>query len=385
MQYEKYKKYAQAQGANTEVVGWVTTNLVNALKKITEDQTEIEHIIDYLVSEDAPKRLRKMSYDEAKNNAHKWNKKLQKLGNSIVESDGDTELLKDFGDGFKIVKLIGKNAYEREGFLMRHCVASYYGKDTEVYSLRDAKNMPHCTMEKDQQIKGKGNGSINPKYVGYIVAFLQEIGMGVGDNEMKNLGYVNVEKLKDVIDFGELFNGKYFFKDNLDKIHTKDDLRLFNIFGLIEIDTNLNAVLRFDIDKSIDNLISSTLAARNWSTLAAQDGSTLAARDSSTLAARDSSTLAARNWSTLAARDSSTLAAQDGSTLAARENSVMVAGTNSKAKGSKGSVIVLYNRDAHGHVIDYACGVVGVDLEDDVFYVLSEGRLVKESTNDEKH
>ena len=353
MQYEKYKKYAQAQGANTEVVSWVTTNLVNALKKITEDQTEIEHIIDYLVSDDAPRRLRKMSYDEAKNNAHKWNKKLQKLGNSIVESDGDTELLKDFGDGFKIVKLIGKNAYEREGFLMRHCVASYYGKDTEVYSLRDAKNMPHCTMEKDQQIKGKGNGSINPKYVGYIVAFLKEIGMGVGDNEMKNLGYVNVENLKDEIDFGELFNGKYFFKDNLDKIRVKDDLRLFNIFGLIEIDTNLNAVLRFDIDKSIDNLISSTLAARNGSTLAA------------------------RNYATLAA--------QDRATLAACGNSVMVAGTNSKAKGGKGSVIVLYNRDAYGRVIDYACGVVGVDLEDDVFYVLSEGRLVKESTNDEKH
>ena len=38
---------------------------------------------------------------------------------------------------------------------MSHCVASYYGRDVEIYSLRDKKNLPHCTLEKDNQIKGE--------------------------------------------------------------------------------------------------------------------------------------------------------------------------------------------------------------------------------------
>ena len=118
-----------------------------------------------------------------------------------------------------MVKLKGKNAFEREGYLMRHCVSSYYGKDTEVYSLRDKDNNPHATLEKDQQIKGKGNGSINPKYVKYIVEFLEEIGMEVGDNEMKNLGYVNVENVTEYkFKKKDLFRDKYFFKENFEKL-----------------------------------------------------------------------------------------------------------------------------------------------------------------------
>jgi hypothetical protein len=38
---------------------------------------------------------------------------------------------------------------------MSHCVASYYGRDVEIYSLRDNKNLPHCTVEENKQVKGK--------------------------------------------------------------------------------------------------------------------------------------------------------------------------------------------------------------------------------------
>lgn len=139
-----------------------------------------------------------------------------KKGKNIIELEGDVELIKDFRDGFRIVKLVGKTAYDREGFLMAHCVGSYFGSNKEIYSLRDGKNMPHCTMEKDQQIKGKGNGSINPKYIKYVVAFLEEIGMKVGDNEMKNLGYINVEKIRDKLHRtkNKFYNQKYLFEQD---------------------------------------------------------------------------------------------------------------------------------------------------------------------------
>ena len=120
-------------------------------------------LIDFLVQTD--KKVERMSYEQALKLTTAWDKAQQKKGKSIEEKPEDTETVLDFGDGFKVVKLVGENAYKREGFLMHHCVASYYGRDVEVYSLRDNDNMPHCTMEKDRQIKGKGNGDIHPKYM----------------------------------------------------------------------------------------------------------------------------------------------------------------------------------------------------------------------------
>lgn len=129
------------------VESWLGHNLVNYLKEHTEDQDQIEHIIDYLVSDESPLNLVKMSYDAANKNAQKWTKKLIKKGEHIKESKSDIKIIHDFKDGFKIVQLIGKKAYEREGYLMRNCVASYFGKSTEIYSLRDKDNMPHATFE----------------------------------------------------------------------------------------------------------------------------------------------------------------------------------------------------------------------------------------------
>ena len=255
---KKYLDYAQHTQATSNVTEWINNNLKNYLSKNGENQIEIEHIIDYLCSDKAPKRLQRMSYKEALANTDKWNKSLIKKGMNIVEDKKDTEIIKDFGDGFKIVKLIGKNAYEREGFLMRHCVSSYFGKETEVYSLRDSKNIPHCTMEKNMQIKGKGNGSINPKYIKYIVDFLEEVGMKVNDIEMGNLGYVNIKEVANDFEFTNLFKEKYFFKEDLPKIQGKDSFKLWDIFGLIRMDAKLNFSFNFNINKTIKNTIKSS-------------------------------------------------------------------------------------------------------------------------------
>jgi len=193
------KNYLE-QALSVEVKQWVESNLTNYLSKNAENRDEIEHIIDYLNSPEAPSRLQKMSYPQAKNNAEKWLKAQIKQGKTIEETAQDFEIFLDFQDGFKFIKLIGEKAYQKEGFLMGHCVASYYGNEkAEIYSLRDGNNNPHATIDVRrhrnyiEQVKGKGNGSIHPLYVNYILAFFNKIDLEVSSYEIERFGYKQVE------------------------------------------------------------------------------------------------------------------------------------------------------------------------------------------------
>lgn len=198
--------YAKFKEASNKLINWISKS--NYLKSNAVNINEYEHVIDYLTSEDAPK-LSRLSWVQAVEHAGKWIVDLNKKSKDIIELKSDTEVVLDFGDGFKFVRLVGENAYKREGLLMRHCVVSYYGKEKEIYSLRDSKNNPHCTIEKDQQIKGKGNGSISPKYINYVVKFLEWTGMKVRDSEMRNLGYL-VEPFPQYARHN-LYKNKYYY------------------------------------------------------------------------------------------------------------------------------------------------------------------------------
>lgn len=192
-------EYAKQINANQEVLNWCETILAAAAKKKQLDQTEVEHIIDFLASDAAPNRLRKMSYAQAKAGAEKWTKAQQKKGRNLIDGSDDLEVIHDFEDGTKIVKLLTKKAYQREGFFMAHCVGSYDPSSMTVYSYRNAKNEPHATFEvatsdgEIRQIKGKGNGPIHPRYINPILAFLEAIGMDIRPHDMKNLGYIHVD------------------------------------------------------------------------------------------------------------------------------------------------------------------------------------------------
>lgn len=191
--------YAKGMNANTEVLGWIDSVYKNYAAKNPTSQ-DIEHIIDFLVSSAAPSRLRKMSYIDAKRKATEWSKTQQKKGKGLVDMPDDVEVIHDFLDGTKIVKLKTKKAFQREGFLMSHCVGGHSPDDKNclIYSYRDKHNMPHATFEvrKDNesinQIKGKGNGPIHPKYIHPILAFLKSIGMEIRPNDMQNLGYYHL-------------------------------------------------------------------------------------------------------------------------------------------------------------------------------------------------
>lgn len=184
-----------AQASNPEVQSFITTTMKKHLDKLT--QGEAEHIIDYLNSDEAPTRLRRMSIQTAKEKASDWVERMNKKAQGIVETDQDTEVIQVFASGNKLVRLVGEAAYQREGLLMSHCVGSYYGKDVEIYSIRDSKNNPHCTIEitrnseaKINQVKGKGNGEIHPKYIADVLQALTGLDMNIRSSEMQYLGYV---------------------------------------------------------------------------------------------------------------------------------------------------------------------------------------------------
>jgi len=408
---QNYLNYAKHVDGDQFVLAWVEKTLGNHLKKATATTEEVEHIIDYLVQTD--KKISQMSYVEAKSNAEKWTKTLQKKGEHIKETAKDVKVVLDFKDGFKIVKLVGENAFKREGFLMCHCAGSYHGKGKEVYSLRDKDNMPHATMEKDQQIKGKGNGDICPRYVDYVVKFLEHIGMTVSDSEMAHLGYVNVEeaikKEPDLV-FPNLYRGKYFYKENLEKVENRDRLSLWNIFGLFTFDVDLKVKFNFNIEQTIVNFReklskikrnkkdyskiaggdsskiaggnSSEIAGGNSSEIAGGDYSKIAGGDSSEIAGGNSSEIAGGNSSEIAGGNSSKIAAEKfcciasgiKSTIETDRGSMAVSGNESKVKGKIGSWFVLYERDNNGDITHaVTIKIDGKEFKKDTFYHLVKG------------
>ena len=193
-------------------------------------QTEVEHVVDYLnnAAQMTKLKLRRASYEAVVEQSHLWIERLSKQAAGIVETEQDIEVVKEWDTGFKLVKLVGKAAFQREGKLMSHCVGSYVAKtDTEILSLRDPSNNPHCTIEITnkgnnlQQIKGKGNGCIHPKYIRYVLDILKEFQGTVRDNELNNLGYMPLdEDVWKLYDFAYkdlkymTFNNKRFFYKN---------------------------------------------------------------------------------------------------------------------------------------------------------------------------
>ncbi len=390
----KYIEYTKAfSQENEKVIQWLNSTCKNYLKTNPEVQDDIEHIIDYLISEDAPNNIAGMSYEEAKKNTDKWNKSQIKKGKDIVETESDTEVVIDFKDGFKIVKLVGENAYKREGFLMSHCVGGYYGNGKEVYSLRDNKNMPHCTMEKDQQIKGKGNGDIHPKYVDYVVKFLEHTGMTVGDNEMKHLGYVNIEKLLPELheDVNKLLYANKYYPQNKGYENLKDKdgnqyldmdiLDYFPFFKEEETETSFKLKLNFDMSlivdyfkkkiiktKTIDTSNKDVVSAGNNATVSAEDYATVSAGYNATVSAGYNAKVSAgynakvsagnnakvsagynakvsaEDYATVSAGNNAKVSAEDYATVSAGNNAKVSAGNNAKVSaGYYATVSAGYN------------------------------------------
>ena len=162
-----------------------------SMSKAFKDQ--IAHIIDYLDSPQADFDFSRLSVPDAIKKSDLWTKELTK-GPVAQEVPGEIEF-KKYSDGYRWVKPTSKEALDREGKLMGHCVGSYCervsGGDTVIYSLRDPKNEPHCTIEVTngaiEQIKGKQNREVVAKYHEYVQDFLNTSGIELGDGGLGDL------------------------------------------------------------------------------------------------------------------------------------------------------------------------------------------------------
>ena len=358
MKYLQYIK--EFQEDNKAGKYFVENQLKKHLETNPENQTEIEHILDYLYS---TRKKFKVGYKTIKEKADKWSKKLQETSSKDNEVEGtDYEVVKKWKD-FRFVKLISKQAYELEGKRMSHCVSSYYGKDDEIYSLRDKNNKPHCTISKQsEQIKGKGNGAIHPTYIKYVVEFLEHLKVDVRDSEMKNLGYINIETLlPDIKNKKDLFRGKYWNKEHVKLIGKSGkeylSLDLLDYIDLIS-ETNTGLKINFELPHfikcSIDFLLSNSkkLLSKNASS-----------GDYSTNASSG-------NYSTNASSGYSSKNEMTG------KNSISVdAGHNGKAKGKIGCWFCLseWKNGKPYHV--EAFYIDGKKIKEDTWYMLKNKKL----------
>jgi len=110
----------------------------------------------------------------------------ERLAAQLVPENTGEEMVAAMADGFRIVRLLTVEALDREGVCMGHCIGQG-GYDEKLkdgslafFSLRDAKNQPHATLEVDTkahavlQCQGKENKAPVERYLPYLQAFLKK-------------------------------------------------------------------------------------------------------------------------------------------------------------------------------------------------------------------
>lgn len=250
---------------------WIDTVLKNYKERNScVLQSDIDHIFDWLENSNEKLSIR-MSFEQALEKANQWTSKINNLNEKGLTGPGKTKEVLLFDNGYKFISLVDEMSYNWEGHYMNHCVASYFGGEGKIYSLRDKNNIPHCTIELRNnsitQIKGRSNGPIKPYLVSYVIQMLAHINCTLEIKDLLNIGYIlpedytlkilkeNYKNLKTFVND----NREFVFKGNkivLVKEHNEYSEELFMFF--VEKNDIDNAVYflneRFNIS-NIDSLI----------------------------------------------------------------------------------------------------------------------------------
>jgi len=193
---------------------------VDKPEELNIHNNDIRYISDYLNgANEFPEDLWEKSLNEMFVLAEEWHNTLKG-----VESTGDyqdKEVVYKFDNGFTIVDVNTENDLGVEGDKMGHCVGSYCDDvasgRTTIYSLRDARNEPHATIEilptlplgrsrsrgKVEQIKGKGNAAPVEKYRPMIKQWLQTTEFEY-ENSPDYLNILSEEEVKERLFAGKL-------------------------------------------------------------------------------------------------------------------------------------------------------------------------------------
>lgn len=148
---------------------------INISRKLRLD---VDHILDFLNSDSAPKRLTRLDYKSAKKQSLDWTEKLNQSKKEEEQSSFENfNVLYEFSDESKLIQLETEEDFKFEGQKMEHCVYSYWKRvinsdnNYKILSVRKPNGMPTCTIEINirgrnidiEQIKGRKNfGIITP-------------------------------------------------------------------------------------------------------------------------------------------------------------------------------------------------------------------------------
>lgn len=210
------RKWLLTKAPTAKVEGMAQEGVPEWLKKAMETNTAEEVVLngeltnmlipifDYLenlVAEKPNQDQTRIAFDQAVAGSKKWHEQMAKKAARAkpIEEDG-TKVIHTFPNGWYWVNVFGKNSMKREGDMMGHCVGqsaafmravgqqqTYFTQSLagrkEIYSLRDPKNEPHCTIEINNlhgnrainQIKGKANREVKEEYLPMVEAFLKQM------------------------------------------------------------------------------------------------------------------------------------------------------------------------------------------------------------------
>ncbi len=145
-----------------------------------------------LAPDDVERALNRMGFPQAEDLARKWRRTMKHSRYPGARESGAVPVFHHYDA--TIVQLTSPGALRFEGDRMRHCAGEYdllvADSVCEVYSVRDAKNNPHATIEVEPdgtvlQVKGLANGSVDPRWRLAIRAFVHQrnyVVVGDADN-----------------------------------------------------------------------------------------------------------------------------------------------------------------------------------------------------------
>ena len=197
-----------------------------------------------------------------------------------------------------------------------------------------------------------------------------KIGMHFCKNPLDTLDYYPlIDNKGNITEFAEV--------EALDDAKTNDNKKFCTKKLKIGAKLNLSQFIKASVDVTYQN-IKSEVDEKSLEATAGGENATLAGGENAKLAGGNYATLAGGDYAKLAGGYKATLAGGYKATLAGGENSIIVGDNHSIAKGKKGAVIVLIERDNNCNIIDFkAVQVDGEKIKEDVLYKLKNGEFVE--------
>ncbi len=229
-------------------------------------------------------------------------------------------------------------------------------------------------------------GSISPKYIDYIVKFLEHTGMTVWENEMKNLWYIRMDSIDKNLTSKSAYN-EYIHEDKLDTLIDSDGDQYYWFWltkkkWLFKFKSDLSFEFYFDISKIKKYFFSKikSQAGGRYSQLAGGDDSQLAGGDESQLAGGYRSQLAGGRYSQLAGGGYSQLVGGRYSQLALTwEGAIGVWGHNSRVQWVIGSVFMLCEEHKDNYNIEHFASfrIDGKKYKENTWYTMKNGKIIE--------